>query len=80
MAWGGKSCLGLAEISSLVLLILLLEREKAVIQWFSKILYQVVHRRLDNFCSIILLKNRILESRIQNCGIKYHFCRNGEKN
>ena len=32
VAWGGKSCLGLAEISFLVLLVLLLEREKAVVQ------------------------------------------------
>ena len=74
VACDGKSCFRLAEISSLVFLVLFKEHEKAVIWWFSKIPQPVALGRLNKFCSNRLQKNRILERRI-----KCHFCWSGKK-
>ena len=53
---------------------------KAVDLWFRSMPHLVgSSEHLNNFCSNRLLKNRILETWIQNFSTKCHFCWDGEK-
>ena len=57
-----------------------IKREKAVVLWFRMMPHLVgSSKHLNNFCSNRLLKNRILETWIQNFSTKWHFCWNREK-
>ena len=56
-----------------------IKREKAVVLWFRMMPHLVGYsKHLNNFCSNRLLKNRILETWIQNFSTKCHFCWNRE--